>query len=105
MRSSRTLPTGSSVLILHPPANNGILGVGPDLQISGVGPTRDGDPLLADVLATQPIVGEVIWDRGQEVVARHAVGIGLRKSSFLLAMAFPIKDGRVIPTFMVGMNY
>ena len=46
-----------------------------------------------------------IWDRGQEVVARHAVGIGLRKSSFLLAMAFPIKDGRVIPTFMVGMNY
>ena len=46
-----------------------------------------------------------IWDRGQEAVARHAVGIGLRKSSLLLAMAFPIKEGRVIPTFMVGMNY
>jgi hypothetical protein len=46
-----------------------------------------------------------IWDQGQEVIARHSVGVGLRKSSFLVAMAFPIKEGRVIPVFMVGMNY
>ena len=46
-----------------------------------------------------------IWDPGQDAVARHSVGVGLRKSSFMLAMAFPIKAGRASPTFMVGMNY
>ena len=46
-----------------------------------------------------------IWDPGQEVVARHSVGVGLRKSSFQVAMAFPIKSGRASPVFMVGMNY
>jgi len=46
-----------------------------------------------------------IWDPGQDVVMRHSIGVGLRKNSFMLAMAFPIKDGRVTPTFMVGMNY
>jgi hypothetical protein len=46
-----------------------------------------------------------IWDQGQDAIARHSVGVGLRKSSFLVAMAFPIKEGRVIPVFMVGMNY
>ena len=46
-----------------------------------------------------------IWDPGQEVVARHSLGVGLRKNSFMVAMAFPVKSGRVTPTFMVGMNY
>jgi outer membrane translocation and assembly module TamA len=46
-----------------------------------------------------------VWDSGQDVVVRHSVGVGLRKSSFLLAMAFPIKEGRASPVFMVGMNY
>jgi hypothetical protein len=46
-----------------------------------------------------------IWDPGQEAVARHSVGIGLRKNSFMVAMAFPIKEGRVVPILMVGMNY
>ncbi|MBZ5593503.1 MAG: BamA/TamA family outer membrane protein [Acidobacteriia bacterium] len=46
-----------------------------------------------------------IWDPGQDVVARHSVGVGLRKSSFMVAMAFPIKEGRASPVFMVGMNY
>ena len=46
-----------------------------------------------------------IWDPGQEAVARHSLGVGLRKNSFMVAMAFPVKGGRVIPTFMVGMNY
>jgi surface antigen Omp85-like protein len=46
-----------------------------------------------------------IWDPGQDLVARHSIGVGLRKNSFMVAMAFPIKEGRVTPTFMVGMNY
>ena len=46
-----------------------------------------------------------IWDPGQDAVARHALGVGLRKNSFMVAMAFPVKGGRVTPTFMVGMNY
>jgi Omp85 superfamily domain len=46
-----------------------------------------------------------IWDQGQDAVLRHSVGIGLRKSSFMVAMAFPIKEGRASPIFMVGMNY
>ncbi|HVP49063.1 MAG TPA: BamA/TamA family outer membrane protein [Bryobacteraceae bacterium] len=46
-----------------------------------------------------------VWDPGQDVVARHSIGVGLRKSSFLVAMAFPIKEGRASPVFMVGMNY
>ena len=46
-----------------------------------------------------------IWDPGQDAVARHSLGVGLRKNSFMVAMAFPVKGGRVTPTFMVGMNY
>jgi hypothetical protein len=46
-----------------------------------------------------------IWDRSQAVVARHSVGIGLRQGNFSLAVAFPVKEGRIEPIFMVGMNY
>jgi len=46
-----------------------------------------------------------IWDQGQDAVLRHSVGVGIRKSSFMVAMAFPIKEGRASPIFMVGMNY
>jgi hypothetical protein len=46
-----------------------------------------------------------IWDPGQDVVIRHSVGVGLRKGSFQVAMAFPVKGGHVLPIFMVGMNY
>jgi outer membrane protein assembly factor BamA len=45
-----------------------------------------------------------IWDPGQEAVARHSVGVALRKNSFMVALAFPIR-GHVTPVFMVGMNY
>ena len=43
------LPTGSSVLLIHPPPGNGIIGAGPDLSISQVSPARDQDPLVRDV--------------------------------------------------------
>jgi hypothetical protein len=46
-----------------------------------------------------------IWDSGQAVVARSSVGAGLRQGVFSLAVAFPLRDGRMDPVFMVGMNY
>lgn len=46
-----------------------------------------------------------IWDGGQAAVARSSVGAGLRQGVFSLAMAFPLRDGRMDPVFMVGMNY
>lgn len=46
-----------------------------------------------------------VWNRGEEPVARHSIGVGLREGSFSLAVAFPVKNGRADPVFMVGMNY
>ena len=46
-----------------------------------------------------------IWDPGQDIVMRHSLGVGVRKNSFLVATAFPIRGGRASPVFMVGMNY
>ena len=46
-----------------------------------------------------------VWTRGQPAVARHAVGAGLRQGGFSLAVAFPVRENRVEPVFMVGMNY
>lgn len=46
-----------------------------------------------------------VWTRGQPVEVRHAVGAGLRQGGFSLAVAFPVRENRVEPVFMVGMNY
>jgi hypothetical protein len=46
-----------------------------------------------------------IWDVGEAVVARNSIGAGLREGPFSLAVAFPLKEGRVDPVIMVGMNY
>ncbi len=46
-----------------------------------------------------------IWDSGQTAVARSSVGAGLRQGVFSLAMAFPLRNGRMDPVFMVGLNY
>ncbi|HEY1339279.1 MAG TPA: BamA/TamA family outer membrane protein [Bryobacteraceae bacterium] len=46
-----------------------------------------------------------IWDSGEAAVPRHSVGVGLRQGAFSLAMAFPVREGRIEPIFMVGMNY
>jgi hypothetical protein len=47
-----------------------------------------------------------IWDSGVEpATARHGTGVGLRQGSFSLAVAFPIRQGRADPIFMMGMNY
>jgi len=44
-----------------------------------------------------------IWDDTQPIVARHSVGIGLRESVFSLAVAIPIRSGRVEPIFIMGI--
>jgi len=44
-----------------------------------------------------------IWDESQPIVARHSVGLGLRESVFSLAVAIPIRAGRVEPIFMMGI--
>lgn len=46
-----------------------------------------------------------VWSQGQPAVARHAVGVGLRQNNFSLAVAFPLRDSRVEPVFILGMNY
>ncbi len=46
-----------------------------------------------------------IWDRGETATARSSIGVGLRKDRFSLAVAFPIKEGRVEPVLIAGMNF
>ena len=46
-----------------------------------------------------------IWSRSELATPRHSLGIGFRDGAFFLAVAFPLKYGRVEPIFMVGMNY
>ena len=46
-----------------------------------------------------------VWDSGQSAIPRHSLGVGLRQNSFFLAIAFPVREGRADPIFMVGMNY
>ncbi|HEY2596253.1 MAG TPA: VWA domain-containing protein, partial [Chloroflexota bacterium] len=44
-----SLPAGASVLLLHPPVNNGLVTVGADTSVSSISAARQSDPLLADV--------------------------------------------------------
>jgi outer membrane protein assembly factor BamA len=46
-----------------------------------------------------------VWDASETATVRHAAGLGLRQGAFSLALAFPIREGRIDPVFMVGMNY
>lgn len=76
----------------------------------------DLDPLGGDRVAHNTVeyrykVFEVfydtgaVWSQGQPMVVRHSAGLGLRHSGFTLAVAFPLRDNRVEPMFMLGMNY
>jgi len=44
-----------------------------------------------------------IWDEGEPIVARHSVGLGVRESIFSLAVAVPMRSGRMEPIFMMGI--
>jgi len=46
-----------------------------------------------------------VWDSGEPVILRHGIGVGLREGAFAMAVAFPIRNGRADPIFMMGMNY
>jgi hemolysin activation/secretion protein len=53
-----------------------------------------------------------VWDQGTTPEARHSVGVGVssglglfQKGAVLLAVAFPIRQGRTEPVFIAGMNF
>jgi len=46
-----------------------------------------------------------VWDLPQEREQKQSLGTGLRKDNFQLAVAFPIRPGRVDPMFFAGMNF
>lgn len=55
-----------------------------------------------------------VWDRGKPPQEKHSVGFGINtgtgrtvfgKNSILLALAFPIKQGRAEPVVLAGMNF
>ena len=46
-----------------------------------------------------------VWESGQPVIARHSLGVGLRQGPLFVAVAVPVREGRVDPIFMLGMNY
>jgi hypothetical protein len=46
-----------------------------------------------------------VWDRGDTAVVRHSAGVGLRQGIFSIALAFPLREGRIEPIVMMGMNY
>ena len=37
--------------------------------------------------------------------AKHSLGVGLRKDALQLAVAFPLKNGRIDPVFLAGVNF
>ncbi len=53
-----------------------------------------------------------VWDQGKAPEARQSVGVGVtgglgvfEKGAFLLALAFPLGQGPVIPVVIAGMNF
>jgi outer membrane protein assembly factor BamA len=53
-----------------------------------------------------------VWDQGRSPEAKLSAGVGIssglgifQKGAFLLAVAFPIRQGRADPVFIAGMNY
>lgn len=46
-----------------------------------------------------------IWQGGGPLVLRHSVGVGYKQGIFVLATALPIRNGRIEPVFIAGMNY
>ena len=46
-----------------------------------------------------------VYNRTQARVVRHSAGIGFGGSSFLLAVAFPLRAGGVSPVFITGLQF
>jgi hypothetical protein len=46
-----------------------------------------------------------IWDTPQERQQKQSVGTGFKADGFQLAVAFPIRSGRIEPIFYAGLNF
>jgi|GEM_PF-843932 len=46
-----------------------------------------------------------LWQAGGQSIFRHSAGVGYKQGIFVLTTAFPIRNGRIEPVFMAGMNY
>jgi hypothetical protein len=53
-----------------------------------------------------------VWEQGKPPEPKQSAGVGvssglgvLEKGAFLLALAFPLRDGRVTPVLIAGMNF
>ncbi len=46
-----------------------------------------------------------LWQNGDPVKLHQSVGVGYRQGIFVLTMAYPLREGKAMPVFMVGMNY
>lgn len=46
-----------------------------------------------------------LWQSGHITPVRHSAGIAWRQGVFVIAMAFPLVEGKFSPIFMAGMNY
>jgi outer membrane protein assembly factor BamA len=53
-----------------------------------------------------------VWEQGKSPEAKQSTGVGIssglgifQKGAFLLAVAFPIRQGHADPVFIAGMNY
>lgn len=46
-----------------------------------------------------------VWSRRLVRTVRHSAGIGLRKDGFTVALAFPLREGRIEPIVLAGMNF
>lgn len=47
----------------------------------------------------------MLWESDRAATLRHSLGVGYKQGIFVLSMAFPIRNGRIEPVFMAGMNY
>jgi outer membrane protein assembly factor BamA len=53
-----------------------------------------------------------VWDQGKSPEAKESAGVGvssglgiLEKGAFLVALAFPLRQGHVTPVVIAGMNF
>jgi hypothetical protein len=45
-----------------------------------------------------------VWTRGQNPALKHSAGAGVHIGDLALLVAFPIRNGRVDPVFIAGLN-
>ena len=46
-----------------------------------------------------------IWDVAREREQKQSVGTGFKADGFQVAVAFPIRSGRIEPIFYAGLNF